>query len=174
MRTLWVHTMPMLLAEAHETLAEVLLRAAPGFSVDEIKALPENKALFATRTELVLNEGDKIWVPDEAPAPEWLDIKVGQELKLVVAGRQFKMKLHYPNRKPIKSQPFQLITEGKTYDGTTGGDGLIDLVVPTKATHCVVTVNGYRQQFLLGQLAPITTKKGVQARLRTWVMRWVW
>jgi hypothetical protein len=80
--------------------------------------------------------------------------------------RPFKLILHYPDRSRIKNQAFKLSIDGRDYEGTTTGDGALQVEVPSNATHGVVTVEGYRQALEIGALEPVHTPKGIQARLR--------
>ena len=154
-------------ANSNETLAEVIVRTNPKFSVDEIKGHAKNEKLLQNRTEFVLREGDPIWLPDEEPTLTWFSVSVGSELKLVAGGvRPFKILLRYPDRRPIKNEAYKLTIDGREYRGTTTDDGMVELHLPLTATHGVVSVNGYRQAIELGALEPIHTGRGVQARLR--------
>lgn len=159
--------MPYANAKPNETLAEVVARAGPQYSLDEVKAHPKNQGLLKARSEYVLKEGDPVWIPEEETEQQWFTVTVGNQLTLTAGAlRPFKLILRYPDRSIIKNEPFKLLIDGQTYEGTTSGEGLLDVQVPVNATRGVVSVKGHRQALEIGALEPVHTSKGIQARLR--------
>ena len=117
---------------------------------------------------LDLNPGDPVWIPEEEPKYDWHQVGPGETitLEIVESLRQFKLTLIKPNREPIANQSFVLqLDGGTTKEGTTDGEGVLDVQVPYDATHGVLKVGKLIFNVEIGGLDPIHTIKGLQARL---------
>ena len=77
--------------------------------------------------------------------------------------------------KPYAGKRYQLLVEGRKYEGTTGGDGLVEQQVPKAATSAVVEVwieeypTGQRKSWtlkLIDELPPSHSPAGAMERLR--------
>lgn len=123
----------------------------------------------------MLVPGDRVYVPppeqrDEARSTTQLhQFQVGPNeamLRIVLKNREG---LAYANKR------YELaIRNGSTLRGNTNGEGLIEQRVPADAVDATLTVwfeeppfgqDGYEFRLKIGHLQPVTTDKGVQARL---------
>lgn len=152
---------------AHQTLPEVLEATCPLLTLDSLRDHEKNKPLFGSRTDYMLRDGDEIWIPDEEAKVEWFKLEAGNVLKLEIEAnvRPFKLFLHYTNGKALANQPYTLTVEAKVYSGTTDGEGVLELELPTNATNGTLKVKNASQAVIIGALEPVHTAKGVQARL---------
>jgi len=151
----------------NQTLAELVAEVAPFLDATAVRSHEKNALLFGARDEYVLNPGDPVWIPEEEPKYEWHQVATGETITLEVLNsmRQFKLTVVRPNREPFANEKYVLKLDGKTFEGTTDADGLIDTEVPFDATHGTVQIGKMLRKVEIGGLDPIHTIKGIQARL---------
>jgi N-acetylmuramoyl-L-alanine amidase len=141
-----------------------------GFQWKYLWNLPENAALKAKRQDPdVLLPGDEVTIPplrrkDESGQSEMRHLfrRLGQPVRLVLL---FKI-----DDEPRAAEPYRLIVDGRTWEGTTDGEGMIDVVIPARSRQGKIMVGaGIREKtyrLRLGGLDPYNSVKGVQTRLK--------
>jgi len=69
--------------------------------------------------------------------------------------------------KPRSNEPYTLIIDGETFEGTTGGDGLIEQELPPTAESGKLTVGDSGDEYMLDlrRLDPVEEVTGLQGRL---------
>jgi hypothetical protein len=76
-----------------------------------------------------------------------------------------------PNGTPLKSTPYVLVfhgpgVEGQTVNKKTDGSGAVKCEITTDIEKATLTIEGQSLELLIGHLEPVSTPKGVQARLQ--------
>lgn len=151
----------------NETLAEVVARAKPEWSVMAIREHARNARLFESRSPNALKTGDVIWIPDEPAARRSFKVYAGTSVTFVVSEsrRPFSLLLTYPNGDVIKNKPYRLKIGELVTQGDTDADGKLTTQVPFDATDAVLSADGYSRKVVIGGLEPLHTARGIQARL---------
>ena len=126
----------------------------------------------------VIYPGDQLFIP----APELKEESGGTEAKhrfsVKATGTLFRLRLQDETWEPMADVKWKLEVAGQAYEGTTGGDGLIEKNIPATAKRALLTIwphqnadpkgpaaVGYQRSFRLGSLDPVEYATGVQARL---------
>jgi N-acetylmuramoyl-L-alanine amidase len=65
----------------------------------------------------------------------------------------------------LAGEEYEICIEGRSETGTVGDDGKIDARIPPDASRGYITILGRRFEFGLGNLDPVDTVSGAQARL---------
>lgn len=149
--------------EPGDDIASVAYRA--GLTPETV--LRHNPELRKSKDPMVLAAGERVVVPDVDPGecPAETDRRhhflVDRSVRLRVEFRE--------EGSPLAFQPFQLDVGGVKKCGHTDRFGRIDLPIKPTATIadvCIGTGTGRRHYILkLGQLEPVSTIRGMQARL---------
>jgi hypothetical protein len=130
----------------------------------------ENAALRALRASpSILFPGDVVAIPDQFP--NVFQLTTNRRYRLVGNDNRpfvrLQMQLY---GEVLREEPFQLFLDDATtpMNGTTDASGEIRSFVPvrTQSVTVVLPNRSYGQRFLLGNLDPIDSLTGVQARLR--------
>ena len=138
-----------------------------GFFWETLWNRPENASLKALRKDPnVLAPGDEVFVPD-------LELKyenrpTNAKHKFKIKGEQVKFKLQLLSfGQPRKNEAYTLVIDGKLYQGTTDGSGILEHVVPANAQGGVIKLRAGKEQYpvKIGHLNPIDELTGVQQRL---------
>jgi hypothetical protein len=124
----------------------------------------DNKALKALRkTPDVLLAGDILKIPSIEQ----------KKINCATDGKHSFVRLGGPylhinlsvNNESIAGEPYELWVDGRSQAGNIGNDGKIDARIPIGATTGYIVALGRRFDFGLGDLDPIDTTTGAQARL---------
>ncbi len=138
-----------------------------GFFWETIWNRPENASVKGKRKDPnVLFPGDEVFVPDLALRTETRGTNARHKFKL--KGEQVKFKLQLLMMgEPRKNEAYTLLVDGKSYSGTTDGEGKIEQVVPADARSGTLTLRGGKEKYpvRIGHLNPIDEVSGVQQRL---------
>lgn len=114
----------------------------------------------------VLFVGDRLFVPDK----EGKEVSKATDQKHTFKRKgdpvKLKIKLSYFD-KPRANEKYVLQVAGKTFEGTTDGDGTVMQMVPGNARTGVLILNGGKEQHTIsiGELDPVDEIPGVQQRL---------
>lgn len=151
----------------NETLPEVVAQACPQWSVVRVRDHAKNAHLFQTRNEYMLKTGDQIWIPEEQPDRKWFRLAAGKTYRFIVATprRPFCVQLNTVQGKPLSNEPYELEVDGVKLMGTTDSEGYVRAEIPIEGTRGRITAKGLSKDLLIGGLEPVTTNKGIQARL---------
>jgi hypothetical protein len=87
------------------------------------------------------------------------------------AKTQLHVVLLRPNGNPVKSVSYTLVfhgtgVEGQTLSQKTDGSGAVKCTITTDVETATLTIEGQTFELLIGCLEPLSTTKGVQARLQ--------
>jgi N-acetylmuramoyl-L-alanine amidase len=150
--------------ESVESIAAADLR-----SPDKIWAAPENDDLRQKRESMhVLLPGDRLFIP--APAAPSFKVALGSwhEFKIKLPETRLQLQLNH-HGEAVANQPYELVVDGKSQKGQTGGDGSIDVPIPVQASSAVLTVgegdDALVYELKLRELDPLATSSGVLGRL---------
>jgi N-acetylmuramoyl-L-alanine amidase len=145
------------------------IAAAHGFEVKTLRGLAENASLRELRRDLsVLHPGDVVAIPDVALRQE--PAGTGRRHRYQRrGGTQLRLRLTLDDA-PRSSELYRLEVGGQVHEGSTDGDGRIEVPVPPEAVEArlVIGPEGEEEVFDLriGYLHPIGTDEGVVDRLR--------
>jgi len=128
---------------------------------------PQNAELKALRkTPNILNPGDEVFIPELRlkNVSKGTDATHKFERKGVPA--KIRMQLMMLGE-PRKNEPYSLVLDDKTIDGTTDGDGFLEAFIRPNCPGgtLILTNTGEEIPISLGHLNPIDTVSGVRQRL---------
>jgi hypothetical protein len=133
---------------------------------------PRNASIKKARVSPnVLLPGDRLYIPEKVL--KTVDRPTDQRHVFVREGLSSKLRLCIKrNGEPRSNQPYRLVIDGILVEGTTDGDGWIDMVIPADAKHGQLSVGEdprHSEVFSLelGGMDPITEPTGIQKRLRS-------
>ncbi len=139
-----------------------------GFFPDTIWNHPQNAALKMKRQDPnVLFPGDVVFIPDKTLKE--VDAPVDQRHSYTRRGTPAKLKMKLlNNNKPRANEKYMLDIDGTVTQGTTSGDGSIEVSVPPHAKQGKLTLldTGDVYSLYLGHLDPIDEVSGIQSRLK--------
>jgi len=128
---------------------------------------PENAMLRRTRSDPnVLAAGDKVIVPKPKPRQE--PVQAGQNNKFVVKREKVRLYLQLKaGPDPLGGEDWEILCGDKKAQGTTESDGLVEAEIPHDENEAILILPKRKQKFTLalGELDPIDTVRGAQARL---------
>jgi hypothetical protein len=128
---------------------------------------PQNAELKALRkTPNILNPGDEVFIPELRlkSVSKGTDTTHKFERKGVPA--KIRMQLMMLGE-PRKNEPYTLVLDDKTIEGTTDGDGFLEAFIRPNCPggKLILTSTGEEIPISLGHLNPIDTVSGVRQRL---------
>lgn len=128
---------------------------------------PQNAELKALRkTPNILNPGDEVFIPELRlkNVSKGTDATHKFERKGVPA--KIRMQLMMLGE-PRKNEPYTLVLDDKTIEGTTDGDGFVEAFIRPNCPggKLILTNTGEEIPISLGHLNPIDTVSGVRQRL---------
>jgi hypothetical protein len=117
-----------------------------------------------------LQPGDVVVIPDKEKKEE--STGTDQRHRFVKKGVPAKLRLKITrNDEPRANEPFTINIDGNFTEGTTDGDGMIDIPIPPDAVKGELKVgegnNEEFYRFKFGTLDPVDTENGVRGRLRS-------
>lgn len=121
----------------------------------------------------IIYPGDEIFIPDKEPKIEPRPTEKKHKFKLKSQKTLVRIVLQDGDFQPLAGKKYKLAVEDKTYEGSTGSDGLVQREITANAETGLLTVwlgdddsgAGYTWQVRLGHLDPVEELTGVQARL---------
>jgi hypothetical protein len=140
-----------------------------GFFVNTLWNHASNAELKAKRKRPdVLAAGDVVAIPDKKVKEE--TVAVGERHRFLKKGIPAKVKLRVLYRsEPHARVPWVVVVEGKTQEGETDGDGILEFAIPPKAKVADVRVGPpdreKRFKLQLGVIDPIEEFSGIRSRL---------
>jgi hypothetical protein len=143
---------------------------AHGFLPDTLWNHPDNAQLKRERKDpSLLLPGDRVQVPDPRPRQE--QGADGQKHRFRRKGLPSKLRVRVlRDGEPRQNEPYTLNVDGKLSDGTTDGDGVVEVPVPPNAQQGTLIVGKDEKdqqtfELRLSGLDPIASITGVQQRL---------
>lgn len=151
-----------------EDLPSIVHRHAPGHTVDDVLALPENRALASLRANRILAPGDRVRLPTTPPPAKTVKKTTPGHYRFVVnlPSKALCVCLRLPNGDPIAGANYTLRADSFVGEGATDADGWIRERVPVDLTAAVIHVGGRQFSLRIGSLDPASRPTGVQSRLR--------
>lgn len=129
---------------------------------------PKNEKLRKLRPDpSQLACGDVVTIPDRQK--EKFPIGPGSTKKFTAKLPRTKLKIRFDkDGKPLASEPFVVEVCGEKIEGTTTGEGMLEVDVPPHAVDArvVFTKANLAYTIQLGHIDPIDTDSGVAARLK--------
>lgn len=131
---------------------------------------PDNASLRQQRRNpMVLAPGDTVVIPEKQVLSATCETNKKHRFVVKSLVAHFKFNVHDAEGQAVEGAPYTLKVGGKTFEGQTGDDGLIEHEVPhdAKTASLTVTVDDVDVTWTLdvGALRPITEVAGVKARL---------
>jgi hypothetical protein len=119
----------------------------------------------------LLIPGEHCVLPDKDEREETKSTSKKWQFELAPSKAQLHVVLLRPNGQPLKSTAYKLVfhgplVEGKTISKKTDGNGAVKCDITTDVEKATLTIEGQTFELLIGYLEPVTTVKGVQARLQ--------
>lgn len=128
---------------------------------------PQNAELKALRkTPNILNPGDEVFIPEL----RLKDVSKGTDAthKFERKGVPAKIRMQlFMLGEPRKNEPYTLVLDDETIEGTTDGDGFVEAFIRPncRGGKLILTNTGEEIPISLGHLNPIDTVSGVRQRL---------
>ncbi len=114
----------------------------------------------------VLYAGDEIVIPEKEQREESGATEQKHRFKLISSKWIFRIEMKDEKLKPLEDIPFALYIDGKlANEGKTGPGGKIEAPLDADAQEGILRFMGEEYTVRFGMLDPISTIKGVQARL---------
>ena len=129
-----------------------------------------NKKLKELRKDPnVIHPGDTIFIPDIRKREE--DVQTEQRHRFCRKGVPAKARFRFLDKgEPRANLPYKLTVDGKHYNGSTDGNGCIEVSISPKAIKGILTItdNGYEEVYELefGHMDPVNEEPGALKRLR--------
>jgi hypothetical protein len=157
--------MPNYTVKKYEDLYEIVFRECGTTDVSEVLSHPNNKMLFSTRSEYILKDGDKLWLPSRKKGLEIvLDPTKCYALRSGLS-RPFTLKIEKRNGEPIANTSYKLIAGNQEMTGTTDGNGVVRQRVPFRAKRGRLELGNQVIECRFSGLDPLHTVTGIQCRL---------
>jgi len=133
---------------------------------------PGNAALRKLRPDPnLLFPGDVVFIPEKNSKPVSVPTAETHRFEMKSTRRVLRLVLEDLDGKKMVSQAYELDIEGQKIKGVTGGNGLVQAVIPLNAVNATLTVGHYQWPLSIAHLNPVNDTKdngitGIQARLR--------
>jgi hypothetical protein len=110
-------------------------------------------------------------LPDEGGKEESKATGTKWKFEKAPSKAQLHVVILRPNGTPLHSTPYTLVfhgtgVEGQTISKKTDGAGAVKCEITTDVEQATLTIDGQSLELLIGCLEPVSTPKGVQARLQ--------
>lgn len=138
-----------------------------GFFWETVWNHPENAQLKAKRKDpTLIAPGDEVFVPDLQKKTETRGTDTRHSFKVKGVPAKLRIQLRVLGE-PRANEPYVLNIDGTIYQGNTGGDGVVEQVIPPNAKGGELRLNGGKEVIpvRIGYLNPIDILSGVQQRL---------
>jgi hypothetical protein len=145
----------------------VRLAKAHGFLAETVWDAPDNADLRSLRHDMnTLMPGDVLTIPDKTLRSETIATGQTHRVRLLSSTAYLRMQL-YDFGEPRADQEFSLQVGARTIEGTTDGDGVLEVEVPAEATRGQLTIgeDKFEVEILFGHLDPPDQISGTQQRL---------
>jgi hypothetical protein len=141
-----------------EKLAQTL-----GFDPDEVWNDPKNADLARLRDPNRLYPGDILYVPDREET--WLPLRDGTANLYIAKTRWTTVRLVFPH---LLGEPYVIRGLGEPQEGTTSGEGEVEIKVPVHVREVQILFPGPNITFPVhvGDMDPIEEQAGVRKRLQ--------
>lgn len=115
----------------------------------------------------ILLPGDRVMVPPLRLREESGQTEQRHKFRRKGIPEFLRLRLLTENDEPVASQPYCLEIDGQLIDGRTGDDGEIEIPIQPNAKRgkLILTQMGEEYDLMLGEMDPIDSLGGVQARL---------
>jgi putative peptidoglycan binding protein/LysM domain-containing protein len=118
--------------------------------------------------------GDRLTIPDKNPKEVSRDASAQHVFKVKTKKTKVRLKLKNQDDQCFDGKKYKLEVGGRTFQGTTGGDGLVEHEIPADAVDGKLTLwldadtskPGLLWALKLGHLDPVDEATGAQARLK--------
>ena len=135
--------------------------------VHEVRGHADNEALREQRpTPTVLAPGDVVAVPERTPRT--FSCREGGQHRFVAQLPRTRLRIRLVQHgEALAGEPFVVEVGGRRIEGTTDGDGLLDVPVPALEHVALVALERAGEAFAvgLGQLDPLDSDSGIAQRL---------
>lgn len=148
-----------------EDLKRISYQYAGCHNLTDIRNLPENRELFQTRQDAILQPGDRIFLPEIQIKSLAVETEQTHRFRRHTQ-RRLHLKFENESGEPIANSGYSLNVEGDWREGTTDDDGWLDEPIPMDAESASLTLLDTIYPLHIGHLDPIDTVTGIQARLR--------
>lgn len=128
---------------------------------------PKNADLKKNRDPNLLHPGDILYVPDRKQ--QWLPLKMGTDNLYVATVPRTSVRLAFKYiDKPRANEPYVIYGMGEPEEGTTDGDGLVEIKAPVHIREIQVSFPDSRVTYpvQIGDMDPIEETTGVRKRLQ--------
>ncbi|APR86243.1 Hypothetical protein A7982_11592 [Minicystis rosea] len=139
---------------------------ALGFDADEVWNEPKNAELKKQRDPNLLHPGDVLYVPDRTP--QWLPLRSGTDNLYIAKVPRTTVRLVFKDvDKPRANEPYVILGMGEPEEGTTDGDGVLEIKVPVHIREVQISFPKSRITYPIhiGDMDPIEEPTGVRKRL---------
>jgi N-acetylmuramoyl-L-alanine amidase len=139
-----------------------------GFFWETIWNHPNNAELRQTRgNPNLLNPGDSVFIPEMTEREESSATEQRHRFRRKGIPEVLRIRLLNGNDEPIANEQYVIEIDGILSDGSTNSDGEIEIAIPpnARAGRIVLSESGEEFPIRLGQVDPINSTSGVQARL---------
>lgn len=134
---------------------------------DEVWNDPKNADLKQKRDPNLLFPGDILYVPEKEP--RWLPLTMGSDNMYVATVPRTKVRIVFKDAdQPRANQKYVILGMGEAEDGTTDGDGAIEIQVPVHIREIQVAFPDAKMLYpvRIGDMDPIDEPAGVRKRLQ--------
>ena len=156
--------MPWHTVKQGEDLKKILGRHYGFMPNSRVMEHPENRELFSSRDGIILNEGDRVFIPEMEAGRQ--SVNSDSSHRFIFRGmRKLQLTLKEDDDSPMANKDYRLMVDGKWLEGQTDGEGKLQEMVPCYAEKAKLVIDGSEIEIDIAHLDPIDTVTGVQARL---------
>ncbi|MBC8074134.1 MAG: peptidoglycan-binding protein [Deltaproteobacteria bacterium] len=150
-----------------EDLEQILAREYPWLTVADVIDHADNAPLFTVRRATVLRQGDRFTVPDGAAEQQEFSGAGDKRhrFRYTPRLRPLAVKILAHDGSALAGESYELQHGETIMTGSTGGDGFIRVEIPIAWLALELRVAGRTRKLRIAALDPVTTMRGVQARL---------
>jgi hypothetical protein len=136
---------------------------AVGCEPDEIWSDSKNSEIKQKRDPNLLAPGDILYVPDSKK--QWLSLKMGTSNVYIAKVPRTKVRLVF---KELLNEPYEIHGMGEPEEGSTDGDGGLEMSVPVHVREVQVTFPKSQITYpvRIGDMDPIDEPSGIRKRLQ--------